>query len=358
MKLPDLTQINDQSLFNIQYYSYKHLNTFVNTSITSSRYSWHLSNLLGEMYEHLVYEKLLIWANDSNEVSEFVLKGPYIKRDPSKKDGLVYDSNKQIFYMSSGETIGEFDALFRCGKYRYFVEITQTENRPIIKALEYGILRKYNLMRILFPHDEIGCWVITTYQGKISTDEVSDFKVLRTRKYKLNPDSLRATNQAALPITPKADKFQSVYHLQHKPFQFFRTLFRIHNQLGNTRPQQMKKVIRNLIEPFVGLIERVYIGKASADDFNRFVKDIGYTSVNNIQIGDAYLAVKIANDLSMKRTFYLRGTGAQYFELTDITNMTLKKIQKGKRSRKEIRRLDKSLKKLDSQELKQYWTAI
>ena len=358
MEYPSFGSFGSQDISNISHYTYKYLNRYLSMSGNDPRYSHFRANVIGEMYEYLVYEKLLKWAGETKEVDEFILKGPHITRENTSKDRFLYDPNTQIYYMSGGETIGEFDALFRWGKYRYFVEITQTENKPLIKALEYGILRKYNLMRILFPRDEIGCWVVTPYQGQITANEVSDFKVIRTPKHKLDPDSLRVTNQSPILISPQAKKFKSVYYLQHKPFQLFGTLFRIHNQLRNIEPQKIQKAIRSLIKPYVGLIERCYIGKTSADEFHRFLEDNGYMPVESIHIKDAYLAVKVANNLSLKKAFYLKGLDNRCFELTDIKSMKLKKIDRSKRSHREIRRLDKSLKKLDSPELKLYWTAI
>lgn len=358
MEFPSFSSIDSQDISRISHYAYKYLDRYLSMSESDPRYSHFRANVIGEMYEYLIYEKLLRWARETEEVNEFIIKGPHINRNSTIKDRFLYDPNNQIYYMSGGETISEFDALFRYGEHRYFVEITQTENKPLIRALKHAILRKYNLMRILFPRDEIGCWVITTYQGQISARQVSDLKVLRTPKYELDPDSFRVTGEAPSLGLPRMKKLRSVYDLQYEPFQLFQTLFRIHNQLRKLQPQEIRKAIRGLVQPYAGIIERCYIGKTSADEFHRFLEDNGYLPIENIQIRDAYLAIKVDNNLSMKKAFYLKGIDNKYFELTDIKSMKLKKIDRSKRSHREIRRLDKSLKKLDSQELKLYWTAI
>lgn len=358
MKYPSFGSIDSQEFSNINHYSYKYLDTYLNMSDSDSRYAHMKANVIGEMYEYLIYEKLIKWAEETEEVDEFIIKGPHARRDNTVKEGFLYDAKNQIYYMSGGETIGEFDALFKYGKYRYFVEITQTENKPLIRNLRAGIIRKYNLMRILFPDNDVGCWVITTYQGQIFTHKVPNFKTLRASKYELDPDSLRTSNEAPKVVSPRGGKFKSAYQLRCKPFHLFTTLSRIHRQMKKTEPQEVKRFLRNSVEPYTGIIERSYIGKVSADNFRKFLENNGYIAVQNIQIQDAYFAVKIANDLSMKKVFYLKGSNNKYYELIDLDSMKLIKIHERKRSHREIRRLDKSLKKLDWQELGLYWTIL
>lgn len=358
MEFPSFGSIDSQDISNISHYTYKNLDAYLNMSKNDPRYSHVRANIIGEMYEYLIYEKLIKWVTEVEEVSEFVIKGPYIKRNNAIKERFVYDANSQIFYMSGGETIGEFDALFRYGKHRYFVEITQTENKPLIKALEYEILRKYNLIQILFPRDEIGCWVITSYQGQISAKEVSDLKILRTPKYNLDPDSLGVNNEIPGPVSLQVNKFKSVYQLEYQPFHLFKTLFQIHNQLRNVRPGEIKKKTRSLVKPYIGLIERIYVGKISNNEFNNFLKNRHYPLSTDLPVKDVYLALRISKDLLIKKTIFLRTMNKRYYELTDMESMKLKKINRKKRSRREISRLDRSLKKLNSEELEQYYSML
>lgn len=156
IEFTDLCFGNSQEHTNILRYPYRMLKPYLKTPKNSPTYQHRRANLRGEMYENLIYERLLAWASTENRVSEFILKGPYVNSEPKKGDGLVYNSWNQIFYMSSGETIAEFDVLLTFDGCRYFVEITDTENKPLIEELAYDSLRKFNLMRVLFPGEQLG----------------------------------------------------------------------------------------------------------------------------------------------------------------------------------------------------------
>ncbi len=119
IEFADLFSDKSQEYANILRYPYRMLKPYLKTPNNSSFYKHRRANLVGEMYENLIYERLLKWASNTNRVSEFVLKGPYVDSERKKGDGLVYNSRNQIFYMSSDETIAEYDALFTFDGCRY-----------------------------------------------------------------------------------------------------------------------------------------------------------------------------------------------------------------------------------------------
>jgi len=142
---------DSQEYANILRYPYRMLKPYLKTPKNSPLYKHRRANLRGEMYENLMYEKLLAWAVSENRVSEFILKGPYVHSERKKGEGLVYNSRNQIFYMSANETIAEFDLLLTFGGCRYLVEVTDTDNKPLIKDFEYDSVRKFNLMNEVDP---------------------------------------------------------------------------------------------------------------------------------------------------------------------------------------------------------------
>ncbi len=88
----DLCSGNNQELAIILRYPYRMLKPYLKTPVDHPTYKHRRANLVGEMYENLIYERLLTWASNTNRVSEFVLKGPYVNPERKKGDGLVYNS--------------------------------------------------------------------------------------------------------------------------------------------------------------------------------------------------------------------------------------------------------------------------
>lgn len=71
------------------------------------------SSFKGEVYENIIYELLLDYVKEKDEVKKFILKGPHQKRDTKNiKSGLLIDKKNQIVYKASYKDISEFDALF------------------------------------------------------------------------------------------------------------------------------------------------------------------------------------------------------------------------------------------------------
>lgn len=313
------------------------------------------SNVIGEMYEYLIYEKLMKWAGKTSEVSNFVLKGPYITRDTSKKDGFVYDPKYQIYYMSSGETIGEFDAIFSYGNRRCFVEITRSGGN--ISSLKAGILRKYNLLKLLFPGEEIICWVVTPISKKMSISGVPKLTVLGTPMYKLVPISLKQPKDV-ISSQLNMERYCTAYDLRYEQFTYFNTLLRLNNQFKKTQPRELKKKANKLLKPYVGLIERIYLGWISSNEFEQFLEFLGHKIHINNQIVRAYLVMRVTMDQLINKEFYFKTENNEYYKLADFQNFQVGKVDKRKRARREIRRLDKKLRQLNEQELRSYWAAL
>ena len=64
---------NSQEHANIARYPYRMLKPYLRTPKNSPIYKHRRANLRGEMYENLIYERLLAWARSANGVSESVM---------------------------------------------------------------------------------------------------------------------------------------------------------------------------------------------------------------------------------------------------------------------------------------------
>ena len=138
---------------NLFHYSYdsKSLKALVksNTSKEDISYISAYSSFKGEVYENIVYELLMQYALTQDEITRFVLKGPYQdKENLYIKSGLLIDRSSQIVYKSAYKDISEFDALFFTKDSLYFVEMSTSKKTS---SLNKRLAKKYALLKMIFP---------------------------------------------------------------------------------------------------------------------------------------------------------------------------------------------------------------
>ena len=149
---------------NLFHYSYdnKSLKALVknNTSKEDLSYISAYSSFKGEIYENIVYELLLQYALTQDEITRFVLKGPYQdKENLYIKSGLLIDSSSQIVYKSAYKDISEFDALFFTKDSVYFVEMSTSKKTS---SLNKRLTKKYALLKMIFPTLTIKALIVVT----------------------------------------------------------------------------------------------------------------------------------------------------------------------------------------------------
>ncbi|MFC1977499.1 hypothetical protein ACFLWS_04455 [Chloroflexota bacterium] len=303
------------------------------------------------MYENAIYEKLLQWAYVEQEVTDFVLKGPYVGQSRLNDNGFTYDRNRQIYYYSDGETIAEFDAIFRVGQCQYFVEITNTNSESNIDTLKYEIRRKTNVLRLLFS-SQVACWIITTYEKEISLEGLPGVSVLKTRKFTFDLDlrSLLKPNETEAINPPDSSKFITVGGLSYYPFSYFALLDNIQREVGGTDCDQVRQKLPDLIAPYLGLVERVFLGKMSIADFETLMKP---SLKDGTEISHVYLALKVKSLSSWSLTLYLLDSSGVLYEM-DGSGTETKPIEPRKRSTRDVRYLDSRLKQLDVKQAQDY----
>lgn len=79
----------------------------------------------GEVFENYIYEKLLRYAQKSDDIEKFILKGFHQNKEKSNPNTLSISEKQQIVYRTKSREISEFDAmLITKDKELYFVEMT------------------------------------------------------------------------------------------------------------------------------------------------------------------------------------------------------------------------------------------
>ncbi len=217
---------------NLFHYSYdnKSLKALVksNTSKEDLSYISAYSSFKGEIYENIVYELLLQYALTQDEITRFVLKGPYQdKENLYIKSGLLIDSSSQIVYKSAYKDISEFDALFFTKDSVYFVEMSTSKKTS---SLNKRLTKKCALLKMIFPTLEIKALIVVTvgstglknfplyatiWTTKDLDDEELIEKIIFAKKVKNDIQTLKA---------PTNSKYIEALKVKYKKFQYFPTL--------------------------------------------------------------------------------------------------------------------------------------
>lgn len=217
---------------NLFHYSYdnKSLKALVknNTSKEDLSYISAYSSFKGEIYENIVYELLLQYALTQDEITRFVLKGPYQdKENLYIKSGLLIDSSSQIVYKSAYKDISEFDALFFTKDSVYFVEMSTSKKTS---SLNKRLTKKCALLKMIFPTLEIKALIVVTvgssglknfpaYATIWVTNDLDDEelieKIIFAKKVKNDIQTLKA---------PSNSKYIEALKVKYKKFQYFPTL--------------------------------------------------------------------------------------------------------------------------------------
>ena len=265
---------------NLFHYSYdsKSLKSLVksNTSKEDISYISAYSSFKGEVYENIVYELLLQYAQEQDEITRFVLKGPYQdKENLYIKSGLLIDRSSQIVYKSAYKDISEFDALFFTKDSLYFVEMSTSKKTS---RLNKRLAKKYALLKMIFPTLNINALIVVT-KGSVGlknfpsyatiwlTNDLEDEelieKIIFAKKVKNDVQTLKA---------PKNNKFIEALKVKYKKFQYFPTLEWILNKSRENPkfPVDLKFFSSAKLGLYFDIFTKLYIGYITTEEFLTF----------------------------------------------------------------------------------------
>jgi len=177
---------------NLFHYSYdsKSLRALFRNNISTEDPSYisAYSSFRGEVYENVVYELLLQYASQDEEITRFVVKGPYQdKENLYIKSGLLIDRSSQIVYKSAYKDISEFDALFFTKDSIYFVEMSTSKKTS---SLNKRLAKKYALLKMIFPTLIIRALIILT-DGAIGIRNFPEYATVWVTKDLDNEDLIK-----------------------------------------------------------------------------------------------------------------------------------------------------------------------
>ena len=298
-----------EHLFHYSYDS-KSLKALVTNNISKEDISYitAYSSFKGEIYENIIYELLLQYALSNDEITKFVLKGPYQdKENLYIKSGLLIDSSSQIVYKSAYKDISEFDALFFTKDSVYFVEMSTSKKTA---SLNKRLVKKYALLKMIFPFLEIKSLIVltqgssglknfpsyaTVWVTKDLEDEELIQKIIFAKKVKNDIQTLKA---------PQDEKYIEACKVKYKKFQYFPTL----EWILNTSRQNPKYTVdlRFFTSPKLGLFfdiyTKLYIGYITTEDFLKLYNEFNLEVKTNRII----VTIEKVNQTELDIVYYVK----------------------------------------------------
>lgn len=219
----------EEKLFHYSYDN-RSLRALLNNNVSKEDLSYvsAYSSFRGEVYENVIYELLLDYALTNDDITKFVLKGPYQdKENLYIKSGLLIDSSSQIVYRSAYKDISEFDALFFTNDSIYFVEMSTSKKTA---SLNKRLAKKHALLKLIFPNLNIKALIVVT-KGSIGLKNFPDYATIWVTDDLDNDDLLekiifakRAKKDIKTLSVPTNKKFIETLKVRYKKFQYFPTL--------------------------------------------------------------------------------------------------------------------------------------
>ena len=302
---------------NLFHYSYdsKSLKSLVksNTSKEDISYISAYSSFKGEVYENIVYELLLQYAQEQDEITRFVLKGPYQdKENLYIKSGLLIDRSSQIVYKSAYKDISEFDALFFTKDSLFFVEMSTSKKTS---SLNKRLAKKYALLKMIFPTLNINALIVVT-KGSVGlknfpayatiwlTNDLEDEelieKIIFAKKVKNDIQTLKA---------PKNPKFIEALKVKYNKFQYFPTLEWILNKSRENPkfPVDLKFFSSAKLGLYFDIYTKLYIGYTTSQEFLTLYKDFDLKT----KFDQVIVTIEKVNQTQLDLVYYAKETNGK-----------------------------------------------
>ena len=299
------------------HYSYdnKSLKALVTSNISKEdiNYIAAYSSFKGEIYENIIYELLLEYALENEEILNFVLKGPYQdKENLYIKSGLLIDSSSQIVYKSAYKDISEFDALFFTKDSVYFVEMSTSKKTA---SLNKRLVKKYALLRMIFPTLEIKALIVVTegstglrnfpsyatvWVTKDLEDEELIEQIIFAKKVKNDVQTLKA---------PINKKYIEACKIKYKKFQYFPTL----EWILNTSRQNPKFTVdlkffsSKKLGLFFDIYTKLYIGYLETEDFMKLYNEFSL----KVKTDRIIVTIEKVNQKDLDIVYYVKETNGK-----------------------------------------------
>jgi hypothetical protein len=264
IKTLDESDIGD----NLLHYDYnvKHLLTLIRKGISEDdpHFLSSYRSFEGEVFENFVYEKLLIYASENENIDKFVLKGFHQDRIKAHANTLSISEKQQIVYRTKNREISEFDAMFVTkDKELYFVEMTLVKS---VLKLRKRLRKKKALLEIIFPNYEIKSLIILN-EGATGSRQfppycsvwfTQEFSAKAVLEYIVDTDSKKLLPKKR----PKSPKMIEAQSLKLYPFRYYNTISWITKSLRGHKKHilDINFLMSDKVQRYHDLYNKFYIG--------------------------------------------------------------------------------------------------
>ncbi len=260
----------DDNIFHYEY-NVKHLLSLIKKGVNEEETLFLSSyrSFEGEVYENFIYEKLLRYARDNDDIDKFILKGFHQGRQKAHANTLSISEKQQIVYRTKSREISEFDAMIITkNKELYFVEMTLVKS---VLKLRKRLRKKRALLEIIFPNYEIKALIILN-EGATGTRQFPSFcKVWFTEEFSAKNvlEYIRDKSSKTLkPITKiKSPKMIEAHTLKLYQFRYYNTMSWITKTIRahNKHILDMGFLMKHTIQRYQDLYNKFYIGYMSVE---------------------------------------------------------------------------------------------
>lgn len=228
----------------------------------------------GEVYENFIYEKLLRYAEENDDIEKFILKGFHQNKHKAYANTLSISEKEQIVYRTKSREISEFDAMFITKNNElYFVEMTLVKS---VLKLRRRLRKKYALLQTIFPNYTIKALIILN-EGATGTKQFPSYcKVWFTKEFSASKVLDYITTLEKRKLLPK-DKIKSkkmieAHTLKLHPFRYYNTMSWITKSLRGHKNHiiDMRFLMKPEIQRYHDLYNKFYVGYIPV----KFVKNI------------------------------------------------------------------------------------
>ncbi|EDZ62560.1 hypothetical protein SMGD1_2587 [Sulfurimonas gotlandica GD1] len=224
----------------------------------------------GEVYENFIYEKLLRYAEENDNIEKFILKGFHQGRQKAHANTLSISEKQQIVYRTKSREISEFDAmLITKDKELYFVEMTLVKS---VLKLRKRLRKKRALLETIFPDYDIKALIILN-EGATGTRQFPSFcKVWFTDEFSAKNvlDYIKDPDARELaPISRvKSPKMIEAHSLKLYQFRYYNTMSWITKTIRSNKQHilDMSFLMKDTIQRYHDLYNKFYIGYLSVEN--------------------------------------------------------------------------------------------
>ncbi|HFU76398.1 MAG TPA: hypothetical protein ENK66_09155 [Arcobacter sp.] len=323
---------------NLLYYSYhtKFLLSLIrqNADKESQQFISAYNGFRGELFENIVYELLLRYTLENNDITQFVLKGPHqnLSNKENHKFGLIMDKSKQIVYKAGYKDVSEYDAMFFTKDSVVYVESTIVQSTI---GLRKRLRKKTALLSLLFPNLKVKALIILS-EGATGLNRFPDNCTVWVTK-KLDPEPVlnliakKNEHQKQKFISFKDKRLIEAHSIKVNFFKYYDTLGWI---LRKSIDNEAKKFNESFFKSkntlrYMDIYSKVYIGYVTKIQFQNVLDRFNSDEIELEKIIDDKIHVTIEKqDEGSFDLIYYYKTGSKKLFKVELVKKDIKLTQK------------------------------